>query len=104
MARFRLDCSISESTMQHIKLIVHGLVQGVGFRYHTQVEARRLGLKGYVKNLPDGTVEITAKGEPDAIAALIHWAHQGPAAARVSQVIQSEAVPEIEAETFVIAR
>ena len=91
--------------MQHIKLTVYGLVQGVGFRYYTQVEATRLRLKGYVRNLPEGTVEIVAKGTPDAIAALIDWAHHGPTAARVSQVIQSEAVADIDIddlETFVI--
>lgn len=66
--------------------MVQGVVQGVGFRYNTQIEAEQLGLTGYVKNLPDGTVEIVAEGPTAALHQLTEWARKGPPAARVKQV------------------
>ncbi|MEM6424591.1 MAG: acylphosphatase [Cyanobacteria bacterium P01_D01_bin.128] len=84
--------------MESIKLSVYGTVQGVGFRYHTQIEATKLGLNGYVKNLPDGTVEILAMGNSEAIAALKQWAAQGSPAAQVTQVVQQQVPPADLAE------
>lgn len=72
--------------MEQIRAVVHGTVQGVGFRYHTHQTAQRLGVKGFVRNQPDGTVEIVAVGTSDQLKALLHWAHQGPVGARVTQV------------------
>ncbi len=72
--------------MDRVHLIVQGIVQGVGFRYHTQIEATRLGLTGYVKNLPDGTVEIIAEGSSPAVVQLLEWSKQGPPAAQVKQI------------------
>ncbi len=69
-----------------VRLIVHGRVQGVGFRFATLHEARRLGLGGTVRNLADGTVEIRAEGERAKLAMLAAWAHQGPRGARVTKV------------------
>lgn len=72
--------------MERVQVIVHGHVQGVGFRYNTQLEASRLGLTGYVKNLPNGTVKIIAEGPPQAINQLLEWAKQGPPAAVVREI------------------
>lgn len=72
------------------RLVIRGLVQGVGFRYATCVEARRLGLRGWVRNRADGSVEAVAAGNDAALQALERWAHRGPRAARVDAV---EAVP-----------
>lgn len=72
--------------MDRVHLIVQGTVQGVGFRYHTQREATQLGLTGYVKNLPDGTVEIVAEGPSPAVTQLLEWSKQGPITAQVKQV------------------
>ncbi|NMF85826.1 acylphosphatase [Nodosilinea sp. P-1105] len=72
--------------MEQIRVVVHGVVQGVGFRYHTRQIAQQLGVKGFVRNQPDGTVEIVAAGTQAQVQALLKWAHQGPASARVSQV------------------
>lgn len=76
------------------RLIIHGLVQGVGFRYATVVEARRLGLAGWVRNRRDGSVEALVSGDPIAVDALTQWAQQGPPGARVDHVAQ-EPWPEI---------
>ena len=65
---------------------VVGRVQGVGFRFHTEVEARRLGVAGWVRNEPDGRVLVHAEGEPAAVDALVAWLHDGPPSARVERV------------------
>jgi acylphosphatase len=72
--------------MEQIRAVVYGVVQGVGFRYHTCQMAQRLGVEGFVRNQPDGTVEIVAVGTREQLKALLQWANQGPAGARVSQV------------------
>ncbi|MEC5386232.1 acylphosphatase [Uliginosibacterium sp. H3] len=68
------------------RLIVRGLVQGVGFRWSTVEEARRLGLGGWVRNRRDGSVEALVCGPNAAVAAMIHWAGKGPAGARVDGI------------------
>ena len=72
--------------LKQVHLVVRGRVQGVYFRASAQREARRLGLTGWVKNRPDGFVEILAEGEEEGIKDLIAWAHRGPSAARVERV------------------
>lgn len=71
---------------KQLHLVVRGRVQGVSFRASTQREARRLGLCGWVKNRPDGSVEILAEGSENALADLVRWAHEGPTFARVDRV------------------
>lgn len=68
------------------KFIVSGRVQGVFFRASTRAEAVRLGLTGYAKNLPDGSVEVLACGEDSALEALQRWLRIGPPVARVESV------------------
>ena len=71
---------------KRVVLVVRGRVQGVFFRAATQREARRLGVTGWVKNRNDGTVEVLAEGEEDAIKEFTSWANHGPSAARVDAV------------------
>ena len=66
------------------EIIVRGIVQGVSYRYFTVRNAEPLGLSGFVKNLPDGSVEVVAEGERKNILALIELLRDGPRAARVS--------------------
>jgi acylphosphatase len=66
--------------------VVHGRVQGVGFRDATWREARRLGLDGWVKNRFDGTVEVTAEGDQAALRELEQFLRQGPRMAKVASV------------------
>jgi acylphosphatase len=65
------------------RVLVDGRVQGVGFRWRTQQEAQALGVGGWVRNLPDGSVEAHVQGEPPAVEALVAWLRQGPSHARV---------------------
>ena len=79
--------------MRRIRAIVSGRVQGVAFRASTASKARQLGLGGWVKNLPNGSVELEAEGSPDQVAALVTWCHHGPTSARVDQVSVEELAP-----------
>lgn len=75
----------SDTITRH--LLVSGHVQGVGYRWTMVQAADRLGVQGWVRNRHDGRVEACAWGAPDAVQALIDWAHQGPASARVDAVV-----------------
>lgn len=72
--------------MKSVRLTVAGRVQGVFFRVRTRDEARRLGVQGSVRNLPNGKVEILAAGNDDQVDRLIRWARQGPPGAQVMDV------------------
>jgi acylphosphatase len=67
-----------------IHCFVSGLVQGVGFRAVTHEEAHKLGLTGWVRNLPDDRVEVLACGEREKVMQLAEWLKRGPKRARVS--------------------
>ena len=69
-----------------VRLIIQGRVQGVWFRDSTRNEALRLGVSGWVKNRPDGHVEMLAEGPEDRVKELVAWCHHGPSHAKVSGV------------------
>lgn len=75
--------------MPTLELRIEGLVQGVGYRYALQDQARRLGLSGWVRNRTDGSVEAVAQGTQPALDALVAWARRGPPAARVAKLSAS---------------
>jgi acylphosphatase len=69
-----------------VRLIIEGRVQGVGYRYWTMGAATERGLDGWVRNLPDGTVEALLSGPADMVAAMIDACHNGPAFAAVTAI------------------
>lgn len=71
---------------RQLHAIVHGRVQGVNFRYYTLQTANQLGLTGWVRNLPDRTVEVVAEGTPAALERLLAFLHAGPPSAHVTRV------------------
>jgi acylphosphatase len=76
------------------RLIVTGLVQGVGYRDALCHEARKCGVTGWVRNLRDGSVEIVIQGDAAALEALITWARRGPPLARVDNIRIDTAGPD----------
>lgn len=72
--------------MKRVRLIIKGRVQGVFFRHNTNKVAYKLGLKGFVRNLDDGSVEVIAEGDKKKIDELIQFCRKGPAYARVDDV------------------
>lgn len=69
-----------------IHCLIKGFVQGVSYRYYTREQANHLGLSGWVRNLRDGRVEVTACGEAKAIEQLSLWLYKGPPLAHVAEV------------------
>ena len=86
--------------IQTRKYVVRGRVQGVGFRWYVEREARLLGLSGWVRNNSDGSVEVLASGTAEQLSALRSRLHQGPRAARVDNVDESDAQPVAGLKTF----
>ncbi len=77
-------------------LRIRGLVQGVGYRNALHREATRLGIKGWVRNRRDGSVEALVAGPAPALDGLIAWARRGPPAARVAEVSWEAVEPPTE--------
>lgn len=74
-------------------VVVHGRVQGVFFRDSCRQQARGLGVAGWVRNEPDGSVRVHVEGEPEAVASLVRWLHEGPPFAQVRRVDVNDAGP-----------
>jgi len=85
-----------------IRACVSGRVQGVCFRAETRHQAGRLGVNGWVRNLPDGRVEVLAEGEEQGVQALLSWCRTGPRHARVERVEESPEACTGEFDTFSI--
>lgn len=85
-----------------VKVIIKGRVQGVFYRASTKDEADRLGIKGYVKNLPDGAVEAFFESSESRVTKMVEWCHRGPAASQVEHVIVEKAKTAEHFDTFII--
>ena len=83
-------------------VVVTGRVQGVAFRNNTQRVAVDLGVKGWVRNLPNGDVEACFEGEEAAVQSLVEWCRRGPSAARVDRLVETEGRHTGEFGSFLI--
>lgn len=80
----------NEGFVVSVHLRVAGRVQGVGFRWHVRREALRYRVSGWVRNLPDGDVEVAAEGRGDDLEALIEAVRRGPSGSRVDRLDRTE--------------
>ena len=89
--------------MKHLKIKVTGKVQGVWFRANTKEKANELGLSGFVKNEPDGSVYIEVSGKKNLLDHFIKWLKKGPELARVDsiEIVENDIIHK---ETFQIKR
>jgi acylphosphatase len=85
-----------------IKVIIKGRVQGVFYRAETKNTADQLGIKGYVKNLANGSVEAVFDGDRPAVVQMVEWCNKGPAAAKVEKVLVEKVDTPLNFETFEI--
>lgn len=76
-----------------VEVVVAGMVQGVAFRWHASAEAERLGVKGWIRNEPDGTVRCRAEGPAQAVGSFVDWCRRGPRWASVERVEVSDVEP-----------
>jgi acylphosphatase len=83
--------------VKRAQVVVRGSVQGVFFRAEMRDRARSLGLAGWVRNAPDGTVEAAFEGDDERVASMIEWCRRGPAGAGVEDVEVAWVEPEGEA-------
>ena len=88
--------------MKRVRAEVSGRVQGVWFRASTLEKALELGVRGYVKNLPNGNVEFAAVGETGKVDALLEWASHGPQMAKVDKVRVEPLLSNQEFDSFII--
>jgi len=77
--------------MRTVRLTIAGRVQGVGYRFWAERAAATLGIRGWVRNRGDGTVELLATGSEDAVGALIEACRRGPRAAMVTELAATDA-------------
>ena len=82
------------------RLRIHGLVQGVFYRYSTREAALALGLSGWVSNRYDGSVEAFVQGSPERVEQLVAWCREGPPGARVERVEVEDAALDARLSGF----
>lgn len=87
--------------MTSVRVVVYGLVQGVGFRYSARAEAERLGITGWIRNRADGAVEAEIGGDAEQVQRMLDWLAHGPRGAAVTAVevheipLHESGLPEI---------
>jgi acylphosphatase len=89
-----------DSRIETYYVRVKGMVQGVGFRLATVREAHALGIRGWVANLDDGSVEALLQGPANQVDRMLTWLRHGPPAARVTEVTSEERVTDKRYERF----
>jgi acylphosphatase len=89
---------------RRVSLRIKGRVQGVFFRESARRRAGQLGVRGWVRNRPDGDVEALAEGPRDKVDELVAWCHKGPPAARVEQVLVQDEEPRGDLSPFAVVR
>jgi acylphosphatase len=87
-------------SLSRVHLHIYGRVQGVSFRYYARQRAQSLGLAGWARNAPDGSVEVVIEGPEDKVRDFVNWAHRGPSMAEVNRVQVDREEPEQTSQIF----
>lgn len=90
--------SMKPTETQRKRVIVHGQVQGVGFRYYARAEAEKLGVTGFVQNHADGSVEAQVEGASASVARMLDWLATGPPWAVVDSISVADAPREFDTQ------
>jgi acylphosphatase len=90
--------------MKHLRLKIHGRVQGVFFRVSTKEKADELGLVGWVRNDDDGTVSVEAEGSEDKLRELLKWCHEGSQGSQVEKIEEEWSEELVGFEEFEVVR
>lgn len=88
--------------MKRVRILIEGKLQGANFRYHTQQEAQKLGLAGFVRNLSDGRIEIDAQGDDESVDKMLAWCQEGPQSAQLKSILFRYDEPSEHATDFVV--
>lgn len=89
--------------MKRVRVRVRGRVQGVFFRGDARARARSLGVAGWIRNLPDGTVEALFEGDDDRVDSMVEWCRRGPPGAHVEAVdVEDERGAQAEHDDFLV--
>lgn len=91
---------MDDSGIVRATVLVHGFVQGVGFRWYTRAKAEELGLTGSAENLRDGSVRVVAEGPRPAVEALIRWLRSGDTPGSVENVVEEVGSPGFDSTRF----
>jgi acylphosphatase len=89
---------------KRMHLTIRGQVQGVSFRWYARQRAISLGLSGWIRNRPDGSVEALVEGPAEAVNSFVSWAREGPAMASIDAVDEEEQAPSGDTSPFSIRR
>ena len=90
--------------MRRVRLLISGRVQGVGYRWFAREQARELGIRGWVRNLPDGNVEVAAEADAEPLARFVDRLRSGPPGANVAAVRELDAPDDQVPDAFTIRR
>ncbi|MBE7551962.1 MAG: acylphosphatase [Anaerolineales bacterium] len=88
--------------MKRVRILIEGKLQGANFRYHTQQEAQKLGLAGFVRNLSDGRIEIDAQGDDESVEKMLAWCQEGPQSAQLKSILFRYDEPSEHGTDFIV--
>jgi acylphosphatase len=88
--------------MKRVRILIEGKLQGANFRYHTQQEAQKLGLAGFVRNLSDGRIEIDAQGGDESVDKMLAWCQEGPQSAQLKSILFRYDEPNEHVTGFIV--
>lgn len=88
--------------MKRVRILIEGRTQAINFRYHTQQQAQKLGLTGFVRNLSDGRVEIDAQGDDANVEEMLTWCQEGPHSAQLKSILFRYDEPSEHVSDFIV--